>query len=279
MYLKAHTLLFIVFFAFLFCGCKKGEEVAVQRSMRLRIEALYTDTSLYEQVKLGDSILKESKVAEGNKMILLFTGNLTYTDSGRLTITIIKKNNPSITVDTTIRFWHTNEFLLLQLDPRQKPVFIDKKKETANHPQKNSDSVNIRFYYNADDDIRRNGNLLKSIDLQLYSYALDSLTVNAPYEPSLRTEQKIAGIKSGELSNYTTLAIKDSGGKQRGYVFDIYPPGSTAATKPQYPRQFDEFDGYIGGGVQLGTGSFQTLRITKKNTSSPYRLGKFLFGF
>ncbi len=265
---------------FLLQACKKGEPVEVQSYMRLNLEAFYTDTSLFFQVKLNDQIIAEQTAVGGNKIETLVGKDLPFVTKGHLVVTVIKKSGPNVVFDSTIFFTNFNELLLVQLDPTKKPTYINKQTETATLPEPGKDSVRVRFYYNSTDNIRRNGVLLSNIDLQLFSYPIDSLFSRGEKEPVLANEGRLRNISRDAVTNYFDVRFINSKKEKLGYVFDIYPPASTSSTLPVYKRYYDEFDGFVGGAMLLvNDASFQTLRITRLTNTSPYRFGNFLFGF
>lgn len=264
---------------FLLHACKKGEPLEVQSYMRINLEAFYTDTSLYYQVKLDDKILREESIVGGNSVTTLLAKDVEFITSGRLVVKVIKKNNAVLLLDTTIFFTNFNEYLLVQLDPKKSATLVNKQTETVTLEKPGTDSIKARFYYNGSDEIKRNGVLLTKIDLQLYSYPADELFSRAPNPPLLKTEGRLRNISSGILSDYFSLAAVDKNKKKLAYVFDIYPPSSTAATLPLYKKKFDDTDGYTGGNLSLGDGTsiFSTVRVAKLDAT--YRYGSFLFGF
>lgn len=264
-----------------FQNCQKGEAVPYQQFMHFRLEAFYPDSALYYQVRVNDSVLSEFAGHSGGSIVNLVQGQknqLPRLDSARLKITIIKKNGRNYILDSTVYLTNDNDFLLLQVDDKLRPTLINKRIATVTERKPGKDSLRVRFFYNDYDDIRRNGNILKNIELQIFSYRIDSLgNVN---EPPLKDEGRIRNVRSGELTPYISLRYQNEGSK-RGFVFEIYPPNSTPTTKPQYPRKYDEIDGFIGGSLSVDNsrGTFHTFRITKFDPASPYRNGLFLFGF
>jgi hypothetical protein len=270
------TLLGCFVTVFFLHACEKGTPLEIQSYMRLNLEAFYTDTSLYYQVKLNDKIVNERSAIGGNKLELLAGKDLEFVTSGRLVVTVVKKNSPNLVLDTTIFFTNFNELLLVQLDPTKKATLINKKTETVTLPKPGLDSVKVRFYYN----IRRNGILLTNIDLQLYSYPIDSLFSNLDKPPFLTNEGRLRNVSRDVVNDYISVRYTNKDGKKLGYVFDIYPPSSTATTLPLYKKYYDEYDGYVGGAMELvPANDFQTVRVTRRTNTSTYRYGQFLFGF
>lgn len=266
---------------FLLQNCSKEERVEFQKYMRFRLEAFYPDTALYYQVRLNDSILSEFTGITGGTIVNLISGQkgqLPFEDSARLHITIVKKNGRNYQLDSIVHLTNENEFLLLQTDDRLRPMIINKNIAVATERKPGKDSVRVRFFYNDYDDIRRNGNLLPTIELQVYSYRVDSLGGVDP--PPLKFEGRYKAISRGVLTPYISLRYQE-GNTMRNFVFDIYPPTNNPAATPQYRHFYDEIDGFLGGSLPVGVnnGTFQTFRITKFEPSTPYRNGLFLFGF
>ncbi len=260
-------------------ACEKATPLDIQSYMRLNLEAFYTDTSLYYQVKLNDKIINEQSAVGGNKLELLAGKDLEFVTSGRLIITVIKKSNSNLVLDTTVFFTNYNELLLVQLDPTKRATLINKKTETVTLPKPGRDSVKVRFYYNASDNIRHNGVVLTNIDLQLYSYPVDSLFSNLDKPPFLTNEGRLRNISRDIVNDYISVRYINKDGKKLGYAFDIYPPSSTTTTLPLYKKYYDEYDGYVGGAMELVPSNyFQTVRVTRRTNTSLYRYGQFLFG-
>jgi hypothetical protein len=264
----------------LFQNCRKGERVDVQQYMRFKLEAFYPDSALFYQVTLNDSLLSEFSGHSGNSFINLVNSKkeqLPWVDSARLKVTVVKKNGKNILLDSVIYLTNDNDFLLLQTDDKLPPTFINKKIAAVTERKPGKDSLRVRFFFNDYDEIRRNGNLLKTIELQVYSYRRDSL--GGVDEPPLRFEGRYKGIVSGQLTPYISLRYQNEDGL-RNFVFDIYPPSNNPATQPQYRHVYDEIDGFIGGNlpVELTNGTLQTFRITKSEFYTPGRIGLFLFG-
>lgn len=276
------SLVFVASLFVLFQNCSKGEPLEKTSYMRVKLEAFFPDTALFYQVRINDSLIAEvSGVNAGGPVNLVngIKGQLPFLDSARLKVTIVKKNSANIALDSMVHFTNDNDFLLVQTNQRLKAGLINKKIAMATDRRPGKDSIYVRFFFSDEDDIRRNGALLRTIDLQIYSYRPDSLfDVN---EPALRDEGRIRNVRSGEFTSYIPLRnIRDN--IQRNFVFDIYPPGSSAATQPQYRRQYSEYDGYIAGDIPVGgleRGPWQTFRITKSQMSGTGKNGLLLFGF
>lgn len=275
-------------FVFIFCAvcllglqnCRKGERVEVEKYMRFKLMGFYPDSALFYEVRLNDTLLSEFAGHSGNTFVNLVNSKkeqLPFVDSARLKVSIIKKNGRNILIDSLIYLTNDNDFLLFQTDDKLPPTFINKKIAAVTERKPGKDSVRVRFFFNDYDDIRRNGNLLKTIELQIYSYRIDSLGgVDAP---PLKLEGRYKGILSGQLTPYISLRYQNEDGP-RNFVFDIYPPSTNPATQPQYKHFYDETDGFIGGSlpIEVTNGPLQTFRITKSDFYTPGRIGLFLFG-
>lgn len=278
---RFQNLLFLVLSIAVITGCGKEERIVTPRYMQVAVESFFPDTALYCQVKIDDMLLADFTASAGGQIINLINGingQIPFVDSGHLKITIVKKSSPNIIFDSLVYFTNDNNFLLLQLDATQRASLINKSIATATEIRPGTDSLKVRFFYNKDDEIKRNDKILSSIDIQLYSFFLDEL--GATEQPELKNEGRIQAVKIGALSPYYSINYQKDN-RPRGYVFEIYPPGSTPSTKPQYPRKYDEYDGYIGGALLTSPskGNFQTFRITKIEPYTTYRNGLFLFGF
>lgn len=240
-------------------GCSKGDFEERERYMKFKLDAFYTDTSLFYSVKLDDTTLHESSAIEANRYFTMIntTTGIIRADSTRLKITVVKKNAPNINFDSVIYLTNINDFFLIQLDPRTPPALINKRLENATAKQPGKDSVKVRFFYNTTDNIRlANNRLADSVNLQLY-------TTEKVTDGEYKAPKKyllIKGIRLNTLSSY--LSLYGASNSPIKYGFELLDAKAPNAILQKYT--WNSEDGFIKGVLDYyGDGKFRTLRINK----------------
>lgn len=246
------------------CIKSAAEQLEMPRAMRISLESFYSDTSLFQAVQFDDQVLvNEARTVAGslNRLYQSPTGGLILRDSVRIKVTVVKKNNPNLVFDSLVFMNNVNDFLLLQLDPKKKPVFINKRLENATLQPPASDSIKIRLYISAADNItnpKNNNSKVNDFELQLYHLEEQAGNLVAV------KDKLIKGIKLEQLSDYISLA------DQRQYGYDLRDGRSGLAESKRIiqtyrftPDQGDiDFTRGQLGKASRASGKFQTLRIT-----------------
>lgn len=277
-------LLFLLFSVSLFCSCRKGDFVPGPKAMRFTLESFVTDTALFYQVQLDDSLVaSQTGIFTGTTLLATSSEGFVRKDSIRLRVLMVKKNGVNLQYDSTIFLSNVNEFLLLQLDPSQKPQLINKLLENATAIPPAEDTIKVRFFFNTSDQLvnARNGNSVVTA-LNVHVAVLEPQT-NGTYKT-------VAGpifqnIRVNQLSAYFSLA---AGGK---YGFQLWDTTRVLAANRkliQNIRYSSEDLDFVEGRFETAPRSiarFQTIRIGKSafvdvlgDTWISYN-GRYLFGF
>lgn len=261
--LKHKTLFFqvllIVIAGLLVIGCSKERFEERERYMKFNLDAFYTDTSLFYNVKLDDTTIREQSSVLANRYFnMASTGQgILRADSSRLRVTVVKKNTPNLEFDSVIYLTNINDFLLIQLDPRAAPTLINKRLENATAIQPGKDSVKVRFFYNTTDNIRyTNNRIADSVSLQLY-------TTEKVTDGEYKAPKKyllIRGIKLNTLSSYLSLYASPSSPLR--YGFELLDGRNNTTILQRY--EWNNEDGFIKGVLDYaGDGKFRTQRISR----------------
>lgn len=263
--------IFASFLTVLFSACRKGDFLAAKKYMKLKIEAFYTDSALFSFVQLNDSVIMQQASANAGGYTTILNKELDATtgDSAWLRVLIVKKNAENIEIDSMIHFTNNNEFLLLQLDPKTKPFFINKKLENATAVKPGKDSIKVRLYYNVSDSVKYpadyptvtfRGKTVDSFNLQLYSL----LPENGEYKKeNLKKDMLIRSIKINRLNDY--FSVYAGSGEGMVYGYDIIDIKSSRIIQK---HEVGTYNGFVKGNFELGSrsgGLFQTCRITKRS--------------
>jgi hypothetical protein len=281
------TLSLICLFFLFSCIKENAASLPQDKAMRLTLEAYYTDTSLFHSVKLDEAVVaNEAAIVAGtlNKLFQSPAGGLFLKDSAKITATVVKKNNPNLAFDSTVYLTNINEFLLLQLDPRKKPVFINKRLENATAIKPGKDSVKVRFYFGSEEDFRSRipgNNKATILRLKLY---IAERQPDGSYQKNNTVVATINNIRANELTPYYSFYVPDN----KEYLFDVLDGRSGNFTDAQRLIQRYDFDpdffidSYVGRIEKQPAiqGLFQTCRITRSSNLNGVRAvnAPFLFG-
>ena len=267
---------------FFFLACKKGDRIEGAHYMKFTLDAFLADTSLFSVVKLNDTTIGEKTgVNAGNIFNIANTGQgLMRTDSARLRVTIVKKNTANVQFDSLIFLNKINDFLLLQLNPTQKPLLINRALENATALQPGKDSIKIRFYYNNLDQIKwTNGRQADSIWLQLYR--IEKVT-----DGEYKAPQKLVLLKNiriNQLGNYISLY---DGNPNIKYGFDVLDPRNATTPGSIQKLYWQKEDGILRGTLDYyGNDKFRTIHINKSTKEGEWTFdqytgfnGDYMFG-
>ena len=269
----------------IFFSCQKGEPVNMERYMKLDVEAYYEDPSLFSTVSFnGKELVRDASEKEGGDITDLLVSpaeiQMPARDSGKLEITIIKKNNPNLVFDSIINVSHFNDFLLVQLDPLQAPKFINKNIASATIPQPTNDSIKARFYFSSNDPNLRNNNyspatVVTRVDLEIWALKevegiKQPVNINRKFRVNAnQLSDEYFSFKKGEQYAWRILDVSPNVASDKRVIESF-----------EYDADYEAFTkGFIGLTDQT---NFQTVKIMQTFDDflfQPGLNGKYLFGF
>jgi hypothetical protein len=266
-------------------ACQKGELLHFQQYVKLNVEAYYEDTSLFTTASFNDSvILQDPSSKDGGQVTSLFVNPvelpLPVGDSGRLKITVVKKRNSNIEFDSIIHLTNLNEYLLIQLDPSQRPYLLNKRTAAATLARPHEDSIKVRFYFTSNDPNFRNKNFspprtISKVDLELWALK----EVNGEMKP-VNLNRKIR-VNANQLTD-EYFSFK----KGELYAWRILDVSPGVASNQRVVEAFEydaDFTAFTRGFIELSDQTvFQTVKITQTYDNiyfQPGLNGRYLFGF
>lgn len=282
LYLK---IIFIVAsFSVSFFSCQKGQPVELEKFMKLDMEAYYEDSSVYSTISFnGQQIGSGASVEPGGDVVDLLVNPAEIKrpagDTGRLEVSIIKKNNPNLIFDSVINVENFNDFLLIQLDPLQRPYLINKRIASSSLPQPTGDSLQARFYFSSNDPNIKNYNYsparrVTKVDLELWALkevdsVLQPVNINRKFRVEAdRLTDKYISFKKGEQYGWRILDVSP-GVASNNRIIETY-------------EYFEEYRAFTRGFIELADNQkFQTIKIMLTydiNLFQPGINGNFLFG-
>jgi hypothetical protein len=276
-----HITAFNVLLLLFALACKKGDRIEVERNMRFRLDAFFPDTSVFQSVFLNDTVLaNRASVNSGSSVTLAnVVGGMTRLDSARLKVTIVKKSFPNIEFDSVIYLSNLNDFLLFQLDPLQKPIFINKRIENASRLRPGGDSVAIRFFFASRNGLI-NPNISGRPQIDTLNVRLFTLETAANGTYSAKSYTTFTGIVKNQLSEYFVVEGKKIYAME---FLDARARLTSAAQRSIQKIAIDETDGFVRGNLELTgspEGKFQTFLIRKAgNNDFPINAGAFFGDF